>query len=568
MAAVSPAFLEPYLTTRYRHSYYHDSVELAEELAIHADGEFPDDLISERRPAESEEIKNYRKKIFTPITKPVFTKVYNSLMKIRKSSDWMISFPSNIPAFIAENEAPEKYIMKDLPRNGSITNWMFSVAFKPYLIDANAVVLTMPINYEIQENEYFKPYPRIFTSAQVIDYKINEFYLLQDGEELSYEEDDYYYTNGRRFFLIQPDIFQVFEEKNGKVTEVFQFPNVLGYIPVRHMNGMVSEQGNHCTLYESRISGIVPMLNEAVREYSDLQAEIVQHIHSTMWAIQPQQCGRCKGVGEIPRENSAPIACPGCGGKGLLPLNPFEHIVMPMPKAGENNAITPPIGYVQKQTEIARLQEERIRQHIYDALSAISMEFLAETPIAQSGVAKQVDREELYSFVHSIAEDVVRIMDEVTYDILAWRHYAQNVDINELIPYIPVPERYDMLSGKVLVDELTAMVQAKVDPAIINAAQIELADKKFNESKIKDLVILKLKLDPFAGVPEENISLQRTFGAVDMNDLVVHANINKFVTRALSEIEGFADLPYSEQEQIMQQYAANMKKPLPPTPLA
>jgi hypothetical protein len=568
MAAVTTAFLEPYLSSKYRHSYYHDAVELAEELAIHADGEFPDDLISERRPAESEEIKNYRKKIFTPITKPVFTKVYNSLMKIRKSSDWMISFPTNIPAFIAEDEAPEKYLMKDLPRNGSITNWMFSVAFKPYLIDANAVVLTMPINYEIQENEYFKPYPRIFTSAQVIDYKINEFYLLQDGEELSYEEDDYYYTNGRRFFLIQPDIFQVFEEKNGKVTEVFQFPNVLGYIPVRHMNGMVVQQGNHCTLYESRISGIVPMLNEAVREYSDLQAEIVQHIHSTMWAIQPQQCGRCKGVGEIPRENSAPIACPGCGGKGLLPLNPFEHIVMPMPKAGENNAITPPIGYVQKQTEIARLQEERIRQHIYDALSAISMEFLAETPIAQSGVAKQVDREELYSFVHSIAEDIVRIMDEVTYDILAWRHYAQNIDINELLPYIPVPERYDMLSGKVLVDELTAMVQAKVDPAIINAAQIELADKKFNESKVKDLVILKLKLDPFAGVPEENISLQRTFGAVDQNDLVVHANINKFVTRALSEIEGFADLPYSEQEQIMQQYAANMKKPLPPTPLA
>lgn len=568
MAAVTPAFLEPYLSSKYRHSYYHDAVELAEELAIHADGQFPDDLISERRPAESEEIKNYRKKIFTPITKPVFTKVYNSLMKIRKSSDWMISFPTNIPAFIAEDEAPEKYLMKDLPRNGSITNWMFSVAFKPYLIDANAVVLTMPINYDIQENEYFKPYPKIFTSAQVIDYRINEFYLLQDAEMFSYEEDDYYYTNGRRFYLIQPDIFQVFEEKNGKVSEVFQFPNVLGYIPIRHMNGMVVEQGNHCTLYESRISGIVPMLNEAVREYSDLQAEIVQHIHSTMWAIQPQQCGRCKGVGEIPRENSAPISCPSCSGKGLLPLNPFEHIVMPMPKAGENNAITPPIGYVQKQTEIARLQEERIRQHIYDALSAINMEFLAENPIAQSGVAKQVDREELYSFVHSIAEDVVRIMDEVSYDVLAWRHYAQNVDVNELLPYIPVPERYDMLSGKVLVDELTSMVQAKVDPAIINAAQIELADKKFNESKVKDLVILKLKLDPFAGVPEENISLQRTFGAVDQNDLVVHANISKFVTRALSEVEGFADLSYSEQEQIMQKYAAEFKKPLPPTTLA
>ena len=568
MAAVAPSFLEPYLTTRYRHSYYHDAVELAEELAVHAEGEYPDDLIDERRPAESEEIKNYRKKIFTPITKPVFTKVYNSLMKIRKSSDWMISFPQDIPSFIAEDESPENYLMKMLPRNGSITNWMFSVAFKPYLIDANAVVLTMPINFDIQPNEYFKPYPKVFTSAQVIDYRINEFYLLQDAEMFSYEEDDYYYADGRRFYLIQPDIFQVFEEKRGKVTEVFQFPNVLGYIPIRHMNGMVVQQGNHCSLYESRISGIVPMLNEAVREYSDLQAEIVQHIHSTMWSIQPQQCGRCRGLGEIPRENSAPISCPNCSGKGILPLNPFEHVVMPMPKAGESAVPTPPIGYVTKQTEIARLQEERIRQHIYDALSAINMEFLAETPIAQSGIAKQVDREELYSFVHSIAEDVVRIMDEVCYDILAWRHYAQNVDVNELLPYIPVPERYDMLSGKVLVDELTAMTQAKVDPAIINAAQIELADKKFNESKVKDLVILKLKLDPFAGVPEENISLQRTFNAVDQTDLIIHANINKFVTRALSEIDGFADKTYAEQMQIMQQYAGQMRQPLPPTPLA
>ncbi len=83
MAAVTASFLEPYLlNNKYRHSFYHDGVELAEELAVHANGEFPDDLILERRPAESEEIKNYREKIFTPITKPVFTKVYNSLMKI------------------------------------------------------------------------------------------------------------------------------------------------------------------------------------------------------------------------------------------------------------------------------------------------------------------------------------------------------------------------------------------------------------------------------------------------------------------------------------------------------
>lgn len=555
MPAISPSFLEPYLMQKLRHEDYDDAVEMYEALEVHADGDYPGDLIDQRRPAESDDIKNYRKKIFVPITKPVFTKVYNSLMKIRKSQDWMISFPNELPPVITEDESPEKYLMYKMPRNGSITNWMFGVCFKQYLIDANAAVLTLPTNWEIADNQYYEPYPMIFNSEDVLDYKEGLYYVLKEHDEDLY-------------WVIQPDIIQKFEVKDFAVREVFQMVNTLGYIPVRHLYGMIIENYKDRALYESRISSIVPKLDEAVREYSDLQAEIVQHIHSTMWSMQPQQCGRCKGLGEIPKENSAPIKCPSCSGKGLLPLNPFEHLVLPAPRPGDPAIPTPPIGYVQKQTDIAKLQEERIRQHIYDALSAINMEFLAETPLSQSGVAKQVDREELYSFVHSIAEDVVRIMDEVIYDICAWRYSGVTSDIRALLPYIPVPERFDMLSGKVLVDELTSMVNAKVDPAIINAAQIELAGKKFNDSEVKDLVVLKLKLDPFAGVPEENISLQRMYGAIEQEDLVIHANINKFVTRALEEVQDFANSTYAEQMTVMRRYASERRAlPLPaPTP--
>lgn len=553
MPAVSPSFLEPYLMQGLRHEDYEDAVEMYEELETHADGEYPGELIDQRRPAESDEIKHYRKKIFVPITKPVFTKVYNSLMKIRKSQDWMVQFPAELPAVIAEDESPEKYLMYKMPRNGSITNWMFSVCFKQYLIDANAAVLTLPTNWEKQDNQYYEPYPMIFNSEDVLDYKEGLYYLLKEHDE-------------DKYWVIQPDIIQIFEVKDYSVREVFQMPNALGYMPVRHLYGMIIENYKERALYESRISGIVPKMNEALREYSDLQAEIVQHIHSTMWSMQPQQCGRCKGLGEIPKENSAPIKCPSCSGKGLLPLNPFEHLVLPAPRPGEPAIPTPPIGYVQKQTDIAKLQEERIRQHIYDALSAINMEFLAETPLSQSGVAKQVDREELYSFVHSIAEDIVRIMDEIIYDICAWRYSGVTSDIRALLPYIPVPERFDMLSGKVLVDELTSMVNAKVDPAIINAAQIELAGKKFNDSEVKDLVVLKLKLDPFAGVPEENISLQRMYNAIDQNDLIIHANINKFVTRALEEVQDFANLSYADQMSVMLRYAQERRALPPPAP--
>jgi hypothetical protein len=538
-----------------RHSHYKAAVSMEEALEVHADGDYPGDLIEERRPAESVEIQNYRRKIFVPITKPVFSKVMNSLQKIRKSPDWSITFPADLPPSIAEDESPEMYIMRRFPRNGSITNWMFAVGLKQYLIDANAVVFTLPTRFEVAENEYYEPYPMIFESEYILDYKEGQYYLLK--------EDD-----GDGYWLIQPDVIQRFEVVERVPREVFQMENPLGYMPVRHMYGLVVENYKDGALYESRISGIVPKLNEAVREYSDLQAEIVQHIHSTMWAFQPQQCGRCKGVGEIPRENSAPVKCPSCEGKGLMPLNPYEHLILAPPRPGDNSVPTPPIGYVQKQTDIARLQEERIRQHVYDALAAINMEFLAETPLSQSGVAKQVDREELYSFVHSIAEDIVRIMDEVCYDICAWRYGGITADINSLIPYIHVPERFDMLSGKVLVEELSQMVASKVDPAIINAAQIELAGKKFNDSAIKDMVVLKLKLDPFAGVPEEAIAMQQALGAINRSDLIIHANINRFVTRALDSVAGFNELSYEQQMAVMQGYAAEFTTPRPPIELA
>jgi len=553
MPAVSPSFLEPYVAYGQRHKYYKDAVAMEEALEIHADGDYPGALITDRRPAESAEIQAYRQKIFVPITKPVFSKVMNSLQKIRKSPDWSIAFKTELPPSITDEESPEMYLMRKFPRHGSITNWFFSVAMKQYLIDANAVVLTLPTRFEVAENEYYTPYPMIFESEYVIDYKEDKYYLLKNDDDDSY-------------WMVQPDVIQLFEVKERVAREVFQMVNPLGYIPVRTMYGLVLENYRDGALYESRISGIVPKLNEAVREYSDLQAEVVQHIHSTMWAFQPQQCGRCKGLGEVPRENSAPIKCPSCEGKGLMPLNPYEHLILAQPRPGDTAVPTPPIGYVTKQTDIARLQEERIRQHIYDALAAINMEFLAETPLSQSGVAKQVDREELYSFVHSIAEDIVRIMDEVTFDICAWRYIGITTDIRSLVPYIAVPERFDMLSGKVLVDELSQMTTAKVDPAIINAAQIELAGKKFNDEDIKNLVVLKLKLDPFAGVPEEAIALQQSFGAIRMEDMIIHANINNFVTRALETVAGFSDGTYDQQMSVMRQYAAEFTPPRQPAP--
>jgi hypothetical protein len=213
------------------------------------------------------------------------------------------------------------------------------------------------------------------------------------------------------------------------------------------------------------------------------------------------------------------------------------------------------MGYVQKDTEIARLQQERIQQMIYDALSSINMEFLAEVPLSQSGTAKQVDREELNSFVHSIAEDVVRIMDGVAYDCCAWRYSGVTDDIRALVPFIPVPDQFDMVNGSTLISELQQLTTAGADPAIINAAQIELINKKFNDEGSKQATILQLQLDPFAGVSVDELASAKTFDAITQEDFIVHSNIAHYVRRALQENPDFGQLGYTEKMTVLNGYA-------------
>ncbi len=570
MPQITPSFLTPYLQYKVRHPLYDVTVDLSHSINIHASGEFPEKLIGERRPAESKEIFDYRRKIYVPKTKPTFTKIYNSLQKIPRSPDFSILFDEEIPSRIPKEESLKEYISEGIARWGSVEAWYWSICFRHYLIDANAVVLTMPTNFDSQDNEYYTPMPIIFTSDRVIDYKEGEYYVLLSSDAIRYTEGDYTWDDGKKYYVVQNDVIQAFEylPRIDKVTEVLNVVNVTGYIPVRSLRGICTEQGEGYALFESRIAGIVPMLNEAVREYSDMQAEIVMHIHSTMWTIQPQSCKDCKGRGSILKENSAPVRCESCKGTGNAPMNPFEHLSVPMAKAGEPQAPTPPMGYVQKDTAIAVLQEARIRQHITDALASINMEYLAEVPVAQSGVAKQVDREELYSFVHSIAVDSIRIMGEVIYDINAWRYKETIQDIETLesmLPAITIPERFDLLSASVLIEELKGMIEAKVDPAIINATQIDLTEKRFaNDPMVRDTVKLKLKLDPFAGVSEEAVSLYKTFGVVSELDMVISANISEFVNRAMIQNKGFGELPFENQQAIIKGYAQEKMKEIEP----
>ncbi len=488
--------LKEYVKGQRKYKGFDDSVKLYEELRVHAEGEVPKEAIEERRPSESDRIKEYREKIYVPITKPTVSKVITSLSKIRRSQDWSINYdPNSVPGKIAEDETLEKYCEEKFPRFKSLTNWSFSVLLKNQEIDANAVECIWPLNMNAQENEYFKPFPIIFNSTHVLDYSQEDYGVFLSTDTHTFTIDGASYNNGKVVYVIDTKNISRWVQTalDFTMTEEFTWPHGLGFAPMRKLGGVFFKAMDNIYIYESRIQSMAPRLKEAARIYSDLQAEIVQHVHSDKWIFVNTECRHCNGSGKIQLANQDPCSCNQCEGRGYVQTSPYSNLVLTPPNnlQGQQSIPSPPAGYIQK-SDVALMVDKidaQVEKQLYGALSAINMEFLDKVPLAESGIAKAYDGEETNNFVHSVAEDIVSAMDWTYFVINEYRYMGivpNKGERDAMLPKIPVPEKFDLLSSAMLLDEIEKANQNKLNPVIQNEMQIEYAAKKFyNNPQVK-----------------------------------------------------------------------------------
>lgn len=557
--------LKAYFSEQGKHCFYDETVDAAEEMAVHADGGFPDKLIKERRPNEPQEVLDYRQTIFVPKTKPVFSKIISSLSKIRRSSDWSIRYEGDFPR-IPEGETLEDYCEAYYPYFTSVTNWIYSVWLKKYLVDPNAVVFIYPEEMPDEQNRYLKPFTYIFDSAHVLDFVQGDYAVLVNPEGCTYTvaRGD---QSGKSFYVITTERIQRYDQADGRGTMIlaWDYQHNLQELPVYKIGAVISDSKGINFLYESRIAGVKPEFDEAIREYSDLQAAKVLHIYPERWEYTNHECLNCKGSGKRPNpawthDCNCPsdITCDTCSGKGFVVAGPYSKIMVKPSGVGEQPIPTPPAGYVEKDVEIVKVQEESITKHIIDGLAAINFEFLINTPLNQSGTAKEVDKDELNNTVHSIAEDMVRNMDWIYWIIAKYRYgliYSED-EISEMVPTIAVPEKYDILSTNHLEAQLKNAKDSKANSVIVNALEIEYANKAFNaDPAVRDTVELVLSLDPLANISEDDKMSRLSNKGITKETYVISSNIHSFIQRAIEENKGFAEMELPKQREIILKYA-------------
>lgn len=522
--------LKQYFKSENKKEYHYaeNARELELQMRIHADGTFPEKLINERRPNEPETVLAYRKSIYVPKTKPFFSKIESTLQKIRRSSDWSIKYPNGAFDRVVENEKLIDYAEDNYPVFRSVTNWAFSLLLRNYLVDSNALLLVAPIEIPIEENEYLKPVATIFNSTDVLDFVENDYAVVRNKVGTTYGNNQ----PGESYYIITTAAVHRYDQISSRrqFSETYHYEHGLDELPVFKLGGIVVDVYGHHSLYESRISGIVPEFNEALREYSDLQAAKVLHLYPERWEYTQNECKTCNSTGMIMEgigNAACRVTCNTCAGHGYVATGPYSKMLV-KPVAADQLAIpTPPAGFVEKDVEIIKVQETSVNEHIFHGLSSINFEFLASTPLSQSGKAKEVDKDELNNTVHSIAEDLVRIIDKVYYFIAVYRYGGQykTDEIYDMLPMIAVPEKYDILSTKYFDEQITSAKANKLNPAILNAMEISYASKAFNNDlDIAEHVGLILKLDPLAGISEDDKMSRLSNNGITQLDYIVSSN--------------------------------------------
>jgi hypothetical protein len=521
--------------------YYKECVEKSVEIATVIESKYGRDLLNSRNPSEPDFIKEYRIKEYRVITNTYFEKILNSLSAIATSEDFKVFYPE-MPPIIDELENLQSYLTINFPYEDNIVKWLNEKLLRALLTEPNGVCLVKPINFDIQQGQYYEPYCYLYPAEDVLHYEKEHYCVLADGDKRIVVTNAIYYE-------------YEYNHRKQEYVLVRGVEHNIGYMPAFKLGGTLKDKRNKA-IYSSFISGVVDFWKEALVNQSNLQGMINQHVYPEKEEILDTSCNVCGGTGKIRDAEGINHVCGTCNGTGhVINRGVFGTKIIRPADVGEVNPQFPTIHYVEKNIEPVKFVEEYVDKCIYRGLAAINFEFLFETPLNQSGVAKEYDRAELNKFIRNIAKYLSdHILRNSIYFISAWRYGAtlSFEELDTIQPTIVTPQTFDIATGSIIYNDYINAKNAGFHNAVLIELQQRYIDYKFaDDKKTRDIIKMSLELDPYVGVSSEEAKWLIESGGMTPMDLLVSRNIQYILRELVNEIPNFIDLSYERKRQLV-----------------
>lgn len=558
-------FLKKVVTEKVRHDYYESCKDHYEQMAVHVYGTKPKKLLERIRPREDEAIRKYRLDSYEPTTKAICGKAISITSKIFNPKLHSIRFGNDDKSSKINEyrKILKEYSTEEYPVFGSLISYLSKYAFKKMIADPNGLMVVQPNNYKVKPNERTFPIATCYHSDDVW-YIDSEFALIHLKEKEESNKKTHYFQVIDKVRIVN---FKFYTTDSTKwfYEEINVYEHNFGELPIWFLGGEYSDTKEG--IYQSFFYEAVPFWNMAIADESDVIGAYRNHLHPKLWEF-VEDCdfiedNRYACVGGHINHPDGVYNCPSCKGSGKrTPKSPYETYQISSEKFKGGDApvsVQVPFGYVTVPTEATKLLEERSKHNLMRGLEALNMDVISNIGENQSGVAKAYDRTELFDFLQKVADQVFDIHLTNIYKYFVKYMFGVQIPnpevLKEIEPEISKPTEFDIFSIGDLTQQLKDAKEASLNPSYTKTLQMEIQNKKFQtHPDLLERLNLTTMLDPLAEVSDEEINLKLQRGSISKQSVVIHDNIEHFISLAFKE-KDFDDLDYDEQMTILTKYA-------------
>jgi hypothetical protein len=519
---------------------YDRAVNHAEDMSVHILGAKPVKLLSRVRPREDEEIRDYRLESYEPITTATADKAIFTVQKMMNPKLWSITFPDS-------SKDLEQYLFKDYPFYKNVMLFVNDVLIRSMLADPNGVVVVLPLDMSIDDTQEVTPLANVVHSSRIWASEYGKWYLLyMDQMQVGKDKwDVFHYVDGDEVVKLRCK-----KEPNNAISYevISSYQHNIGTVPVWPLGGIIADHSISGVLYRSYFSAALPHWNKAISADSDLDGAFINHMHPIRVEV-TEECdftfegSRCLGGKVI--YNNAEQTCPGCHGTGRRSVkSPYGVYQVSKPGLGEQVSSLAPVSYVNVPTEPTRMLEERVENQLKKGLSALNM--YVEVGENQSGIAKILDRSELYDFLLTLSEKIFNVHIKNIINYSAYYKYLNNVKVK--LPTISRPVTFDLLSVQ---EEATVLKDAQAAGLSTSYIRIKMANiiqkDLFGASMQQYMAMDSLLLNTLAGFDSNQVIDGVNAGLIEEEDAKIYFNIDLYIQQLYSGNPEFYKLSYEEK---------------------
>lgn len=461
-------------------------VEDFNSMIVHTRGGHSAKLIGTRRPNEEQTTMDYRLANDRAITRDSFMSAITNLQRIISHSQVEIRYPDSIREYLENPNFQDSDFLSFFQRK----------IVKPMIEAANGLLVWWPEpDSDLTQTLEVKP---IIVYPENIMHYDTEVLCFLSSEKSDVEINKKIQKQGNVYYIILRDSlwkriqvgrktenkYEFVEHSANPNFEIYALP--LGGDEVSETVGK-REEREEIIYLTSYLSSAVPFADECKVQFSDHQGVMV-NCSSPLREVEQMNCTAegCRH-GWINNENLGQvekIMCRTCKGSGKMPLNssPYGVLVRPERKKSADtydNSDIPVMRFIHPDTAILEFGNKSWRELLADTQDALKLLFTDE---AQSGIAKNIDREDKLAWLDKVAVNIYKYLIVQSIQIIHKFQYP-----NDPYPFVQVnlPSTFVIKSEKEYTEELNNLRTQNVPEFIILETLREYTSKKFGGDPIR-----------------------------------------------------------------------------------